>query len=109
MSALHPIWSIFGLKMPFRLRSRRPPRRRRRSSLRCQMPERACPRTLKLQKFKADLLWMHEREIPAGDGPEVAMPRYGITDIADFAEKIRFSLLLLSPRVLVEKIREAAL
>ena len=48
---------------------------------------------------------MHEREIPAGDGPEVAMPRYGITDIADFAEKIRFSLLLLSPRVLVEKIR----
>ena len=50
---------------------------------------------------------MHEREIPAGDGPEVAMPRYGITDIADFAEKIRFSLLLLSPRVLVEKIRDA--
>ena len=34
------------------------------------------------------------------------MPRYGITDIADFAEKIRFSLLLLSPRVLAEKVRD---
>lgn len=32
------------------------------------------------------------------------MPRYGITDIENFAEKIRFSLLLLSPRVLVEKV-----
>ena len=31
------------------------------------------------------------------------MPRYGITDIENFAEKIRFSLLLLSPRALVEK------
>ena len=32
------------------------------------------------------------------------MPRYGITDIENFAEKIRFSLLLLSPRALVEKV-----
>ena len=32
------------------------------------------------------------------------MPRYGITDIENFAEKIRFSLLLLSPRVLVKKV-----
>ena len=32
------------------------------------------------------------------------MPKYGITDIENFAEKIRFSLLVLSPRVLVEKV-----
>lgn len=37
---------------------------------------------------------------------EAKMPRYGITDIEDFAEKIRFSLLLLSPRVLAEKVRD---
>ena len=35
------------------------------------------------------------------------MPRYGITDIENFVEKIRFSLLLLSPRVLVERVLDA--
>lgn len=35
------------------------------------------------------------------------MPRYGITDIENFAEKIRFSLLVLSPSVLVKKVMDA--
>ena len=35
------------------------------------------------------------------------MPRYGITDIENFVEKIRFSLLVLSPRVLVERVLDA--
>ena len=53
-----------------------------------------------------DLILLKKAESSAGDAldAEAYMPRYGITDIENFAEKIRFSLLVLSPRVLVEKV-----
>ncbi len=49
----------------------------------------------------------HGNERSAFTEAEATMPRYGITDIENFVEKIRFSLLLLSPRVLVERVLDA--